>query len=89
MKKLLNLIKARVIYPIFGFALVMLVCVMLKKDNEFRFRNGEVMSKEQRIISRFAAFVVTSVCGYISYKTAKADWVLWKRKHRKYSSEGK
>jgi hypothetical protein len=89
MKKFLRLIKARVIYAIFGLALIMFACVMLKRDDEFRFRNGEVMSREQRIVSRFAAFVVTTVCGYISYKTAKADWVLWRRKHREPAPDGK
>ncbi|MGA2800996.1 MAG: hypothetical protein ABSE97_01275 [Verrucomicrobiota bacterium] len=80
MKKFLRSIKARVIYLIFGLALVMFVCVLLKKDNEFQFRNGEVMSKADRIVARFTAFVVATATGYIAFKTARIDWELWKRK---------
>lgn len=89
MKKLLRAIKARAIYPIFGLAVVMLVCVLLKTDAEFRFRNGEVMSSSgQRIVARFTAFVVAIATGYVAYKTARADWKLWKRKRLQSKSTG-
>jgi len=87
MRKALKAIQARVIYLIFGMALTMFVCVLLKSDDEFKFGHGEILSKEQRIAARFAAFVVVAVAGYISYKTAKADWKLWKKNRRDVISD--
>jgi len=67
----------------------MFVCVLLKEEDEFRFRSGEVMFKADRILARFTAFVVATATGYIAYKTAIADWELWKRKRREHSLDNK
>ena len=79
MKNSILAVKARVIYLIFGLAVVMFICVLSKKDDEFRFRSGLIMSREQRWISYFTGIVVVIVTGYISFKTAKADLILWRR----------
>ncbi len=82
MKKCLRAVKARVIYVIFGLAVIMFICVLFKKDDQFRFRSGLMMTAEQRIIAYFTGMVVVILTGYISFKTAKADWDLWKGRHR-------
>lgn len=89
MKKIFRVLKARVIYPIFCLAVIMFVCVLLKKDDEFRYRTGEVMSGTHRILARFTAFVVAASTGYMAYKTAKADWDLWKQKRKEDSHDVK
>jgi hypothetical protein len=89
MKAFLRALKTRVIYPIFALAAIMFICVLLKKNDEFRYRNGEVMSETHRILARFTAFVVATATGYIAFKTAKADWELRKRKRMEHSHESK
>jgi hypothetical protein len=74
------------IYPLFALALTMSVCVLFKRDDQFRSRTGEMLTAEQRIVARYCVFVITIVFSGIAYKTAKTDMALWKKKHRERTS---
>jgi hypothetical protein len=50
-------------------------------NSQFRFRNGDLMPKEQRLTIRVAAFILPIVFGYGAYKVLICDCKLWKR-HR-------
>jgi hypothetical protein len=81
--------KASVLYVVFGFFVMLFVTALSKSGDQFRFRNGELPSKEQRPIAIFVFFLLVIVSGYGAFKRAQLDWKLWKRKRREHFTDDK
>ncbi len=80
MKKILHVMKASVLYVVFAFFVMMFVTALAKHSDQFRFRNGDPMTPEQKNIALFVMFLLVVASGYSAFKRAQFDWKLWKRK---------
>ncbi|HEY5298601.1 MAG TPA: hypothetical protein VIK59_11835 [Verrucomicrobiae bacterium] len=81
MKKVWHAVRARVLYLIFAF-FVMIFVSAVKSGGKFHFRNGEELSGGQNIIALFVLFLLMVITGYGAYKRAQLDWKLWQKNHR-------
>ena len=81
MKKVLHAVRARVLYLIFAF-FVMIFVSAVKSGGKFHFRNGEELSNGQNIIALFVLFLLVVITGYGACKRAQVDWKLWQQHHR-------
>jgi hypothetical protein len=73
--------KSSLLYIVFSFFVIMFVTALAKRADQFRFRNGEPATPEQRDIALFVLLLLVVVSGYSAFKRAQFDWKLWKRKH--------
>jgi len=81
--------KACTLYIVFAFFVTLFVTAVSQRGEQFRFRNGELLSDGQRTVAIFVFFLLVIISGYGAFKRAQLDWKLWKKKRRKHSSENK
>jgi hypothetical protein len=63
----------------FALALIMFSPLIFEKNEQLHFRNGQLMTPEQIVTTRAAAFLLTVVLGFGAYRTAKRDYCLWQK----------
>lgn len=80
MKKVLHRIKACIPYFIFIFFIILFFSALSKSADKFRFRNGEELSQDQRLVVIFVMFLLAIISGYGAFKRAQADWRFWKKR---------
>jgi hypothetical protein len=80
--------KSSVLYIVFGFLVMMLVVALSKHGEQFRFRNGDPMTPEQKDIALFVLFLLVVASGYSAFRQAQFDWKLWNRKHPRNEGKG-